>query len=299
MLEFPRATAEFTRLLTIIQKLLSPEGCPWDREQTIDSLRPFVLEETYEVLEAIDRHDHTGLCEELGDFVFEAVFLAQLEAEGGHFTIADSLQSIADKLVRRHPHVFARSPGEPLLDSAAQVRARWDQIKAQENASRSGAPTSMSTSVLSGIGATLPALLRSYQIGLRAASVGFDWERPHDVVLKIQEEVDEVREVVSANAVPDSNRLEEEMGDLLFAIANLTRKLGVDPESALRKANDKFTRRFEAMQRSVEQRGRSIREMTLSELDQEWQATKAASPSLQRTADPLPDISLNPSESAK
>jgi uncharacterized protein YabN with tetrapyrrole methylase and pyrophosphatase domain len=116
-------------------------------------------------------------------------------------------------------------------------------------------------------------------------------------VLKIQEEVDEVREVVSA--VPDSNRLEEEMGDLLFAIANLTRKLGVDPESALRKANDKFTHRFEAMQRSVEQRGRSIREMTLSELDQEWQATKAASPSLQRTADPLPDISLNPSESAK
>src|SRR6476619_6609683 len=123
---------EFDRLVAIMAVLRSPQGCPWDREQTIDSLKPFVLEETYEVLEAIDRHDHAALCEELGDFVFEAVFVAQLESEAGRFTIADSLKSVADKLVRRHPHVFKRDEGEAALDSAGQVRARWEEIKAQE-----------------------------------------------------------------------------------------------------------------------------------------------------------------------
>src|SRR3954471_13006846 len=126
------AAEEFTRLVEIMATLRGPQGCPWDREQTIDSLKPFVLEETYEVIEAIDAHDHGALCEELGDFVFEAVFLAQLEAEAGHFTIADSLQSIADKLVRRHPHVFARAEGEAALDTAGQVRTRWEEIKAAE-----------------------------------------------------------------------------------------------------------------------------------------------------------------------
>src|SRR4029450_2887434 len=132
MSDAARAAAEFTRLIEIMATLRSPEGCPWDREQTIDSLKPFVLEETYEVLEAIDRHDHTGLCEELGDFVFEAVFVAQLEAEAGRFTIADALKSAADKLVRRHPHVFARADGEASLDTAGQVRTRWEEIKAEE-----------------------------------------------------------------------------------------------------------------------------------------------------------------------
>src|SRR5437867_10099524 len=126
------AALEFTRLVDIVATLRAPDGCPWDREQTIDSLEPFVLEETYEVLQAIDRHDHAALCEELGDFVFEAVFLAQLEAEAGRFTIADSLKHVADKLVRRHPHVFARGAGEAPLDSADQVRTRWEEIKAQE-----------------------------------------------------------------------------------------------------------------------------------------------------------------------
>src|SRR5213079_1631086 len=131
-----RAAREFVRLIDIIATLRAPGGCPWDREQTIDSLEPFVLEEAYEVLQAIDRHDHAALCEELGDFVFEAVFLAQLESEAGLFTIADSLTSIADKLVRRHPHVFARDAGEAPLDSAGQVRTRWEQIKAQEHTSK-------------------------------------------------------------------------------------------------------------------------------------------------------------------
>src|ERR1700724_67 len=132
MSESNRAAQEFSRLVDIMARLRRPDGCPWDREQTIDTLKPFVLEETYEVLEAIDRHDHAALCEELGDFVFEAVFLAQLESEAGHFTIADSLKNIADKLVRRHPHVFAKDPGEAAIDSAGQVKVRWEEIKAQE-----------------------------------------------------------------------------------------------------------------------------------------------------------------------
>src|SRR2546422_2758320 len=149
------AVDEFTRLLDIVATLNGPDGCPWDREQTIDSLKPFVLEETYEVLEAIDRHDHAALCEEIGDFVLEAVFLAQLEEEAGHFTVADSLKSVADKLVRRHPHVFAREAGEPPLDSAGQVRVRGGEIKAQEQASSGSSPKPKT--LLYGIAARLPA----------------------------------------------------------------------------------------------------------------------------------------------
>jgi MazG family protein len=251
--------------------LRAPDGCPWDREQTIDSLKPFVLEETYEVLEAIDRHDHRALCEELGDFVFEAVFLAQLESEAGHFTIADSLKSIADKLVRRHPHVFAREAGEAPLDSAGQVRVKWEEIKAQEKAA-TGASAAPKT-LLSGIAPALPALLRAFHIGTRAASVGFDWAAPGDVMGKIREEVEELREVVEAAEV-NQDRAEEEMGDLLFTIANLSRKLGVEPETALRKANDKFTKRFTAMEQTVSGSGRTMSGLTLQELEREWEEIK-------------------------
>ena len=267
-----RAAEEFTRLIGIMATLRGPDGCPWDREQTIDSLKPFVLEETYEVLEAIDRHDHGELCEELGDFVFEAVFLAQLESEAGHFGIADSLKLVADKLVRRHPHVFARDAGEPALESAGQVRTRWEEIKAVERTSRGGQPAPRT--LLSGIAAALPALLRAYHIATRAASVGFDWARAEDVVAKIQEEVDELREVVDGAA--DPARAEEEMGDLLFAIANLSRKLGIEPETALRKANDKFTRRFGVLERTVTESGRTMRDMSLEALEEEWQRAKSA-----------------------
>jgi MazG family protein len=269
MSDTPRAAGEFGRLIEIMATLRGPDGCPWDREQTIDSLKPFVLEETYEVLEAIDRHDHDALCEELGDFVFEAVFLAQLEAEAGHFAIADSIQSIADKLVRRHPHVFKRDEGEAALDSAGQVRTRWEEIKAQER----GASPKPKT-LLSGIAPALPALLRAYQIGTRAASVGFDWTTPGDIVDKIQEEVDELREVVGADGAIDHERAEEEMGDLLFSIANLSRKLGIEPETALRKANDKFTRRFGTLEKAVADSGRGMKDVTLEELEGEWRRAK-------------------------
>jgi MazG family protein len=261
---------EFTRLVEIVATLRSPEGCPWDREQTIDSLKPYVLEETYEVVEAIDRGDHAALREELGDFVFEAVFLAQLESEAGHFTIADALTAIADKLVRRHPHVFARQDGEAPLSSAGEVVTRWEQIKAQE---RGG--TSKPKTLLGTVPAALPALLRAYQIGLRAKSVGFDWLRPADVVEKIQEEVDEVRAAVATGPAATREQVEEEMGDLLFTIANLSRHLGVEPETALRKANDKFTKRFGAMELAIEESGRKMADLSLDQLERVWQHAKS------------------------
>jgi MazG family protein len=250
--------------------LRGPEGCPWDREQSLDSLKPFVLEETYEVLAAIDRHDHAALCEELGDFVFEAVFLAQIAAEEGHFTIADSLGAIVDKLVRRHPHVFARDQGEAPLESAGQVRTRWEEIKARERGASAGPKT-----LLSGIAATLPALLRAYHIGVRAASVGFDWPEAGDIVAKIVEEARELEEVLNDGPSADHARAEEEMGDLLFSIANLSRKLGIEPETALRKANDKFTRRFTEMERTITNTGRAVTQLTLEELEVAWQRVKA------------------------
>jgi MazG family protein len=264
------AADQFARLVDIMATLRAPDGCPWDREQTIDTLKPFVLEETYEVLEAIDQTDHHALREELGDFLFEAVFVAQLESEAGHFTIADSVQAIADKLVRRHPHVFARETLEAPVDTAGQVKVRWEEIKAQERGAAAAPKT-----LLGGVPAALPALLRAYQIGSRAASVNFDWIAAHDVVDKIQEEVDEIREVAQAGDAADPTRVEEEVGDLLFAIANLSRKLGVEPETALRKANDKFTRRFTAMEKRIDASGRRMRDMSLEELEAEWQLVKA------------------------
>jgi ATP diphosphatase len=264
-----RAAAAFARVIEIMATLRSPAGCPWDREQTIESLAPYVLEETYEVLEAIDAGDHEALREELGDFLFEAVFLAQLEQEAGHFSIADSLEAVADKLVRRHPHVFARDRGEPVLDSAGAVVRRWEEIKTLERRARA-----KPTSLLGGIPEALPSLLRADQIGRRAASVGFDWNTEGDVVAKIGEEVDEIREVVAAARHTDHARLEEEVGDLLFAIANLSRKLGVEPETALRKANAKFSRRFAAMETSIGDAGRAMREMSIAELEAEWQRAK-------------------------
>src|SRR5262245_1800552 len=260
---------EFTRLVEIVARLRAPDGCPWDREQTIDTLKRYVLEETYEVLDAIDRHDHDALREELGDFLFEAVFIAEIEQSQGHFSIADSVKSIADKLVRRHPHVFARHTGEAALETADQVRTRWEEIKTEERGA-----TAKPKTLLSGIPPALPALLRAYQIGSRAASAGFDWSRADDVVAKIREEVDEIQDVVSAGDV-DPDRVEEEVGDLLFAIANLSRKLNVEPETALRKANDKFTRRFTAMEAEIAKSGRAMRDMALDDLESEWQRAKA------------------------
>ncbi|MEQ1870282.1 MAG: nucleoside triphosphate pyrophosphohydrolase [Vicinamibacterales bacterium] len=260
---------QFVRLVGIMARLRAPDGCPWDREQTIDTLKKYVIEETYEVIDAIERHDHQALCEELGDFLLQAVFLAQLEHEAGHFSIADAARAIADKLVRRHPHVFKRDEDGNTLDTADQVRTRWEEIKAAERGGRSTEQT-----LLSGLPAALPALLRAHHISARAASVGFEWERAIDVVDKMREEVEEIAEVVAHPESESVARLEEEVGDLLFAVANLTRKLGLEPEAALRKANDKFTKRFTTMERNIAESGRKMADMPLDALEAEWQIVK-------------------------
>jgi MazG family protein len=248
-------------------RLRGPRGCPWDREQTLASLRPYLLEETYEVLDAIDRGDLAALEGEIGDLILEGVFLAQICADEGRFTVADSLRAITRKLIRRHPHVFGRS-GSSSVKTAARVKTQWERIKAEEQAARGDRK-----SILGGIGRSLPALLRAYEIGTRAGAVGFDWARADDVVAKVREEVEEVAQAVAA---AKRDRAEEEMGDLLFAIANLARKLGVEPESALRKANEKFVTRFEALERRFEAEGRSIHGATLDDMEAHWQKVKAA-----------------------
>ena len=268
--------AAFVRLVEIMDRLLAPQGCPWDREQTLESLSHFVLEETYEVLDAIERSDREGLREEIGDLLFEAAFLAQICAEAGDFSVGDSLQAVVDKLVRRHPHVFGSSPttqaspGESgwQPSSAADVVERWEVLKARERGSTNGPQTT-----LSGIPRAMPALLRAYKIAHRAAAVGFDWERAADVMGKIEEEVAELREALNAGSA-EAARAEEEMGDLLFAIANLSRKLGIEPEAALRRANDKFTRRFDRLEGVFLERGHRLQDLTLEEMESEWQAIK-------------------------
>jgi tetrapyrrole methylase family protein/MazG family protein/ATP diphosphatase len=253
----------FQRLVDILKRLRGPGGCPWDHEQTIQSLRGFVLEETYEVLDAIDRDDHEALCGEIGDFIFEGVFLAQIETDGGHFEVTDSLHAIAEKLIRRHPHVFAAADG---VDTPGKVVEQWEQIKSREqkDAGRTRA-------LLSGIPKSMPSLLRAHEIGTRVAAVGFDWARTADVIDKIEEEVAELREAVAHES---HARAEEEMGDLLFSIANLARKLGIEPESALRKANEKFSGRFGRLEGVFEAQGRSVHEATLEEMEGVWRIVK-------------------------
>ena len=270
-----RVGDKFEALLDIMRRLRAPGGCPWDREQTHASLRPFVLEETYEVLEAIEAGDRDDLREELGDYLYEAVFLAQISEEQGDFSIGDAIDAIRDKLVRRHPHVFARQSGDEAITSG-QVIERWETMKAREREAKGDAATRQKTT-LSGVPTTLPSLLRAYEISARAAAVGFDWAQAGDVLDKIEEEVAEVRHEVESGATGHLSRAEEEMGDLLFAIANLSRKLGIEPEAALRRANAKFTTRFDAMERAFVSRGTALGDATLNEMEEEWQRVKSES----------------------
>jgi ATP diphosphatase len=270
----PRPGEAFEELLRIVRTLRSPEGCPWDREQTLRSLTHFVLEEAYEVVDAIERDDHESLKEEVGDHLFEGVFLAEIASEAGLFTIADSLRSVADKLVRRHPHVF-QDNGQ-VHDATSKERApspeaalgRWNSQKGKERAERGHAH-----STLGSVPASLPSLLRAFKIGSRAAGVGFDWAKSSDVLAKIEEEVAELGETLERNPA-DRARAEEEMGDLLFAIANLSRKLNIEPEAALRRANDKFTRRFDRLEQRFTARGQKLEDVTLDEMESEWQQLK-------------------------
>jgi MazG family protein len=260
-------------LIRIMATLRGPDGCPWDRVQTLATLRPFLLEETYEALEALDTGNQPALCEELGDLLFEIVFLARIAEEQGDFTMADAIDGVAAKLVRRHPHVFGDAAR---LSEADQVRGRWEELKAAE---RAGSGQREVKTLLSGVPITLPALLRAYEYSSRAATVGFDWVKAADVLDKMDEELREIRDVVEqvdrVGSGPDGlGRVEEEVGDLLFAIANLSRKLGVEPEAALRRANDKFRERFTAVEQRVEARGERLQDKTLEELEREWQGVK-------------------------
>lgn len=258
------AGSAFQKLVDIMARLRGPHGCPWDREQTLESLRAFLLEETHEVLEAIDTKDYDELRGEIGDLLFEGVFLAQVCADQGRFTIVASLEAITSKLIRRHPHIF--DPAGRPLDTPTEVLQQWEQIKAQEQA-RAG----QQRAVLKGLAKALPALLKSYEIGTRVAAVGFDWARTEDVVDKIEEEIAELRHAIAHEG---EDRAEEEMGDLLFSIANLSRKLGIEPESALRKANEKFTKRFTALEEQFHEQGRSVHDASLEEMEQVWQTVK-------------------------
>jgi ATP diphosphatase len=261
----------FDELVRIMRALRAPGGCPWDREQTLQSLRPFVLEETYELLDALDRQDLTGLREELGDFLYEAVFLAQIAEDAGHFSIADAVDGIARKLVRRHPHVFTPD-GRPLSEasdlSTGEVTRKWEDLKAAER-SAAGTPEK---SALDGVPVVLPALLRAYELAARAAAVGFDWIRPDDVLDKIEEEVREVR-VAATSDSPAA--VEDEIGDLLFAIANYARKLGVEPEAALRAASTKFQRRFTRMEQLARADGAALAALPLEAQNALWDRVKA------------------------
>jgi MazG family protein len=249
----------FNRLVEIMARLRAPGGCPWDREQSFDTIKPYLLEETYEVLDAIDARDWDGLAEELGDLMLQSVFFAQMASEENRFTIADSLEAINSKLVRRHPHVFADGDAKTSDD----VLKRWDEIKQTEKARPKG--------LLAGIPRFLPALVEAEKISKKAAGAGFDWDSIAQVFDKMREELAELEQ---ARAAGTQEAMEDELGDLLFVVVNIARFLRVDPEQALRKTNAKFRTRFEHVERGVEAQGKTLKEAGIEEMERLWQEAK-------------------------
>jgi MazG family protein len=255
------AGTEFAELVRIMQRLRAPGGCPWDLKQTFDSIKPYTLEETYEVLDAIDARDWDGLKEELGDFILQAVFYAEIAASEGLFQIADSLRAINQKLIRRHPHVFADATAETPED----VKVRWDEIKRQE---KSGQAKPQSASILEGVPRSLPALVEAEKISSKAAAVGFEWPNISGVLEKLQEEA---KELTHARENLSTAEVEHEIGDLLFTVANLARFLKIDPEQALRKTNARFRKRFAFVEAEA---GDEISRTPLDRLEASWQQAK-------------------------
>jgi MazG family protein len=248
-----------------MDRLLADDGCPWDREQTLQTLRPFLIEEAYEVLEAIDDHDPRGHCEELGDLLFQIVFHAALRAREGEFGIDDVVGAIAGKMTFRHPHVF----GDAKVKDAAEVLRNWEVLKAQEKADKGDKPAK--TSVLDGVPVALPALLRAQRIGEKAAKVGFDWPDIKGVADKVKEELVEIEDAVKQG---NPTHIEEECGDLLLAASRLAAKLGVAPEDALREATARFERRFRAIETKLATDGKTPATSTLEEMDRIWGEVK-------------------------
>lgn len=258
------AGQKFERLVEIMARLRAPGGCPWDREQTFDTIKPYTLEETYEVLNAIDQRDWPELAEELGDLMLQCVFYAQMASEAGYFRIEDSLDAINEKLVRRHPHVFAGA----LAETPDDVKKRWDEIKAEEKARRNGGPKLL----LDGVPRNQPALAEAAQISSKAARAGFDWDSVDQVMDKLDEEVRELHEARTGGGTHEE--IEHEIGDMLFVIVNIARFLNVDPEQALRKSNAKFRKRFAHVEESLAARGKRLEESNIEEMESLWVEAK-------------------------
>lgn len=246
-----------------MQRLRAPDGCPWDRKQDFDSIKPYLLEETYEVLDAIDARDWAGLREEIGDLLLEAAFFAQMADEAGHFRMEDSLDAINQKLVRRHPHVF----GEGTAETPEDVKQRWDEIKAQEKKEQG-----REHGLLEGVPRALPSLVEAAQISSRAAGAGFDWENVDQVLEKLDEERDEL-DAARTDGL-SREHVEMEIGDILFTIVNVARFLKVDPEQALRRTNRKFRDRFAYVEAKLKEQGKTPRDSTLAEMEALWQEAK-------------------------
>jgi MazG family protein len=254
---------KFQQLVEIMARLRGPNGCPWDREQNFDTIKAYTLEETYEVLDAIDRRDWDELREELGDFLLQAVFYAQMAEEQKLFGITDALDAINQKLIRRHPHVF----GEETADTAGDVKRIWGEVKAAEKKEKGKDEQSL----LASVPRAMPALVEAQQIASRAAGVGFDWETAEQVIEKLHEELGELAE---ARRGASHEELEGEIGDLLFVLVNLARFVKVDPEQALRRTNAKFRERFGYIERKLAERGKKLSESNIEEMEELWQEAK-------------------------
>ena len=258
-----RREHDIERLLSIMARLRAPEGgCPWDLEQTFETIAPYTIEEAYEVADAIDRADMSDLRDELGDLLLQVVFHARMAQEAGHFDFSGVVASICDKMVARHPHVF----GEAKIGSADEQTTNWENLKAAERRNLDSHEIDVPLG--------MPALMRATKIGKRAARVGFDWPDSTGVLAKMEEELAELKEAADTNLAHREERMAEEIGDFLFASASLARHYKIDPEEALRRANLKFQRRFKAMEARVMDSGGSLEEATLDELEAAWQAAK-------------------------
>ena len=262
--------AKFQTLVDIMARLRAPGGCPWDREQTFESIKPYTLEETYEVLDAIDRRAWDELRDELGDFMLQAVFFAQMASEEKLFDIGDSLDAINEKLIRRHPHVFA----DETAKTGDDVKKRWDEIKAEERKAKAEQETLKEETpqgLLAPVPRALPALVEAQQITSRAARVGFDWRNADEVLAKLDEERAEFGEACERGS---HDQIEDELGDLLFVLVNLARFVKVDPEQALRRTNAKFRQRFGHVERRLAAQGKEVKGTPIEELEALWQEAK-------------------------
>ncbi len=251
--------SEFEKLIEIMAALRSESGCPWDREQTRESLKPFLVEETYEVIEAIDEGSPEKMKEELGDLLFQIVFHCQIAKERGEFDIQDVIAKISEKMRGRHPHVF----GDACFETAEEVLKQWEERKKEEGKGRE--------SILEGIPKELPSLLRAHRIQARAARVGFDWKRVEDVLKKLDEELGEFRDALDCR---DQGEIEDELGDIFFVLVNISRFVGVNPEDALRKTISKFISRFRYIEMKAAESGKALSSMTLEEMDGLWDEAK-------------------------